>query len=210
MVPRTYDTLKSLGQADAMPEQCTRYAGSPGSVVANDAARIQAPELKEVQVQDENNQSYKTSVLHQDGKSLGLKVLICKMVAPNTDGPAALGVARDIYIHSKLLLVDDCLMSLGSANLNQRSMAVDSEINVCTDSIPHNRDLRQRVWAMQTDGKFDGGAGTPTQRQMNELFDKWQKLAQENAGYVKENKALDVQGHLVAFQDKRTVSHRVG
>ena len=255
MVPRTYDTLKSLGQADSMPEQRKRYAEQEkawqksqqphrplgnsmdhvdpktllpyadgqarpqipkepqrlaSEVVANDAARIQAPELKEVQVQDENNQSYKTSVLHQDGKSLGLKVLICKMVAPNKDGPAALGVARDIYIHSKLLLVDDCLMSLGSANLNQRSMAADSEINVCTDSIPHNRDLRQRVWGMQTDGKLDGGAGTPTQRQMTKLFDDWGKLAQDNARFIGRKDPAKIQGHIVAFQDDRSVSHRVG
>ncbi len=115
-----------------------------------------------------------------------------------------------IYIHSKLLLVDDCLMSLGSANLNQRSMAADSEINVCTDSIPHNRDLRQRVWAMQTDGKFNGGTSTPTQMAMSDIFSKWEKLARDNANFIVKGQPSKIQGHLVAFRDDRTVSHRMG
>ena len=34
------------------------------------------------------------------------------------------------YIHSKLLLVDDCFLSVGSANMNNRSMGLDTELNV--------------------------------------------------------------------------------
>jgi phosphatidylserine/phosphatidylglycerophosphate/cardiolipin synthase-like enzyme len=34
------------------------------------------------------------------------------------------------YIHSKLMIVDDCRLTLGSANLNNRSMSLDSEINI--------------------------------------------------------------------------------
>ncbi|HEX5023460.1 MAG TPA: phospholipase D-like domain-containing protein [Candidatus Binatia bacterium] len=34
------------------------------------------------------------------------------------------------YIHSKLLLVDDQFLSVGSANLNNRSMGLDTELNV--------------------------------------------------------------------------------
>jgi hypothetical protein len=34
------------------------------------------------------------------------------------------------YIHSKLLLVDDRLLSVGSANMNNRSMGLDTEVNV--------------------------------------------------------------------------------
>ena len=35
-----------------------------------------------------------------------------------------------IYIHSKLMIVDDRVLTIGSANLNNRSMSLDSEINV--------------------------------------------------------------------------------
>lgn len=102
MVPRTFDTLKSLGRADSMPGQRDRnrnheraakthralvnsrdhldpqtllpYADGvareqrrhlTGDVLADDAAHVQAPELKEVTVEDESGQTFKTSVLHR-------------------------------------------------------------------------------------------------------------------------------------------------
>src|SRR6185503_2231 len=34
------------------------------------------------------------------------------------------------FIHSKLLIVDDELLSVGSANLTNRSMSLDTELNV--------------------------------------------------------------------------------
>jgi phospholipase D1/2 len=35
-----------------------------------------------------------------------------------------------VYIHSKLMIVDDLVLTIGSANLNNRSMSLDSEVNV--------------------------------------------------------------------------------
>jgi phosphatidylserine/phosphatidylglycerophosphate/cardiolipin synthase-like enzyme len=42
------------------------------------------------------------------------------------------------YIHSKLLLVDDRLLSVGSANMNNRSMGYDTELNVAWDDLPES------------------------------------------------------------------------
>lgn len=39
-----------------------------------------------------------------------------------------------IKVHSKLMIVDDTFLTLGSANLNYRSMLVDSEINLSLES----------------------------------------------------------------------------
>lgn len=39
-----------------------------------------------------------------------------------------------VYIHAKLLLADDRFLTIGSANLNNRSMSLDSEINVAWDA----------------------------------------------------------------------------
>ena len=36
-----------------------------------------------------------------------------------------------IYIHSKLMIVDDCRLILGSANINDRSMEGDRDSELC-------------------------------------------------------------------------------
>jgi phospholipase D1/2 len=41
----------------------------------------------------------------------------------------ASGIERPIFIHSKVLIVDDRLLSIGSANCTNRSMHLDSELN---------------------------------------------------------------------------------
>jgi phosphatidylserine/phosphatidylglycerophosphate/cardiolipin synthase-like enzyme len=41
---------------------------------------------------------------------------------------------RDIYVHSKITIVDDQLLRVGSANLNNRSMGLDSECDVLIDA----------------------------------------------------------------------------
>lgn len=43
------------------------------------------------------------------------------------------------YVHSKLVVVDDSLLTLGSANLNNRSMGVDTELNVVFEAAGQDR-----------------------------------------------------------------------
>ena len=38
---------------------------------------------------------------------------------------------RSVYIHAKVLVVDDRLLRIGSANLNRRSMGLDTELDAC-------------------------------------------------------------------------------
>ncbi|KAK1935163.1 Phospholipase D alpha 1 [Phytophthora citrophthora] len=47
---------------------------------------------------------------------------------PNKFNLCTTKTERDIYVHSKLLIVDDVYLSMGSANWNRRSMTSDSEI----------------------------------------------------------------------------------
>jgi phospholipase D1/2 len=61
---------------------------------------------------------------------------------PVTDGGAP------IYVHSKVLVVDDRLLRVGSSNLNNRSMGFDSECDVAIEAhanSPHHDDLRRQV-----------------------------------------------------------------
>jgi phosphatidylserine/phosphatidylglycerophosphate/cardiolipin synthase-like enzyme len=55
----------------------------------------------------------------------------------------------DVYVHSKLMLVDDELLLIGSANVGQRSMTYDGEVHVgivdAAETLP--REFRKTLWA---------------------------------------------------------------
>ena len=53
---------------------------------------------------------------------------------PVTDGE------KPIYVHSKVLVVDDRLLRIGSSNLNNRSMGFDSECDVAVEGRPNDAD----------------------------------------------------------------------
>lgn len=68
---------------------------------------------------------------------------------------------REIYIHSKLMLVDDTYITLGSANLNARSMVSDSEFNICAADHDFVQAARRKVWENIAGNDLDGGDGSP-------------------------------------------------
>ena len=68
---------------------------------------------------------------------------------------------REIYIHSKLMFVDDVYTTLGSANLNARSMVSDSEFNICAADHDFVQAARRKVWENIAGNDLDGGDGSP-------------------------------------------------
>ena len=50
-----------------------------------------------------------------------------------------------VYIHAKLMVVDDCFLTVGSANLTNRSMTIDSEINVTWEAKQSDLALRNAI-----------------------------------------------------------------
>jgi phosphatidylserine/phosphatidylglycerophosphate/cardiolipin synthase-like enzyme len=54
---------------------------------------------------------------------------------------------RPIYVHAKVTIVDDVWSTLGSANLNNRGMRDDTELNVATLDAELARGLRMLLWA---------------------------------------------------------------
>ena len=86
----------------------------------------------------------------------------------------------ETYVHSKLMILDDCLLTLGSANLNTRSMENDSEMNVVHHIPEVTGPIRQKLWTQHTNGM---GA----QKEYAVAFEQWGKL-------MKENRKLEVNG----------------
>ena len=103
----------------------------------------------------------------------GLKIHICTLVPPDT--PA--GVPwPEVYVHSKLMLVDDAYMILGSANINSRSMEVDSELNIVHTNWAIAKQARLDLWGIHTKGM---GA----QEDSKDAFKQWSHLISENKNH---------------------------
>ena len=80
-------------------------------------------------------------LLRQKGER---KVHVFELRQPRTSEP--------IWVHSKLMIIDDVYAAIGSANLNRRGMEHDSELGIavvnqasCSQSFA--QDLRRRLWA---------------------------------------------------------------
>lgn len=76
-------------------------------------------------------------------------------------------------------------------------MAVDSEINVSTDTPAEVSALRRKVWTAHTAGDFAGGSASP--QEIAETFRDWQKLMRKNDGNKKAG--LPLHGFLCSLAD---------
>lgn len=116
----------------------------------------------------------------------GLKVLICTLVAP--DSPP--GAWMDTYIHAKVMIIDDAFTTHGSANINTRSMEVDSELNICHEHGEVTRALRKRLWSIHTkpsaseqqspQGDSNVAYDRATGDDMTEAYKAWSALIEKN------------------------------
>lgn len=178
----TYNMLNALGKADgiktiarlergdALQDQLS--AAQRDQKAANLQARNAVGENAKVRAQQrqreaqekvaslqrriqDNRDEKKTPILPVEIP--GLKVLVCTLVAP--DSPPEKW--DYVYVHTKLMIVDDVFMTLGSANINVRSMAVDSELNICHENMAVTQPLRRRLWDLHTKGFKDGASDAP-------------------------------------------------
>jgi phosphatidylserine/phosphatidylglycerophosphate/cardiolipin synthase-like enzyme len=102
----------------------------------------------------------------------GLKMHVATLVAPDT--PAG-KPWPEVYIHAKLMLVDDTFMTLGSANINTRSMQADSEINIAHHRPEITAPVREEQWAKYTSGRVVAGSA------LDLAYEQWQELMTKNA-----------------------------
>lgn len=78
-----------------------------------------------------------------------------------------------VYIHSKLMIVNDVFTTHGSANINTRSMQVDSELNIAHEWVSVTRALRRRLWNLHTNGM--GAQDDPAK-----AFKAWEEIIKNN------------------------------
>jgi phospholipase D1/2 len=58
-----------------------------------------------------------------------------------------------IYVHAKVLVMDDRLLRIGSSNLNNRSLGYDTECDLAVEALPGpgEAELRRRIGALRDD-----------------------------------------------------------
>jgi phospholipase D1/2 len=89
-------------------------------IVVNEHAEALKEEIAVGLRQAQNLEALRAAAA-ETGHALGCFFSLCD----GSDG----GEVRGTYIHSKLMLVDDRFLTIGSANLTNRSMGVDSELH---------------------------------------------------------------------------------
>jgi phosphatidylserine/phosphatidylglycerophosphate/cardiolipin synthase-like enzyme len=197
---KTYQMLDSLGRSDVIPgvarmkriddltaqihkvdQDIRKLEGNmPGTLDADinlyisTASRDKA-KIAELETQRRQLQAQVIALQNDiEGKTIqpreipGLKVHICTLTAPDT--PA--GVPwPEVYVHSKLMMIDDVYMTLGSTNINTRSMETDSEMNIAHAQPSITRAARRELWTQHTRSAQDN---------IRLAFEEWGRIIDEN------------------------------
>jgi phosphatidylserine/phosphatidylglycerophosphate/cardiolipin synthase-like enzyme len=117
---------------------------------------------------------------------------------PVTEGGAP------IYVHSKVLVVDDRVLRIGSSNLNNRSMGFDSECDVAIEADPNGADsavVRSQITALRHD-LVSEYLGVPV--------GEFESTMRRCATLLKAIEALRGQGRTLRPFTERTVSGEAG
>ena len=125
----------------------------------------------EAAIQDRTNDEGPLS----EQKIDGVVVNVC-CLAPS-DTPA--GVTwTEVYIHAKMMMVNDAFLTIGSANINTRSMEVDTELNITLARPEITGPLRQKLWQMHTGKPSPAILNAQSLKATNE---SWRDLMKQNA-----------------------------
>jgi phospholipase D1/2 len=81
-------------------------------------------------------------------------------------------------VHSKLILVDDRVLSMGSANANPRGFFLDTELNVMLDDAEAVTRFRHRLWSHDL-GVTEESVATWA---VSDFIAKWDAVAKANEG----------------------------
>jgi phosphatidylserine/phosphatidylglycerophosphate/cardiolipin synthase-like enzyme len=204
MIPRTYDMLTEFGASD--PTANDPAMSAQGKYVSSNQMTQDYPDAKTVTNSVETPDgpmTFQTKVLdHPSVQELastyGIKVSVARLRASGSI-PGHDMAYREIYIHSKLMIIDDVFITVGSANMNQRSMSSDSEINIAATGVDYAATLRQEVFQLHSGGDIPG-SGDPAD--LPDVFKSWNRRMALNRSTWKGGKEA-LTGFLLPFEDHR-------
>jgi phosphatidylserine/phosphatidylglycerophosphate/cardiolipin synthase-like enzyme len=195
----TYKTLDALGKGDLMPtikkDNDTPIVMAEGSLIDPVELNKAEDDLRKKDLEGVNihictlcaSAEMQTKPAKFVSSGVGPMGFPTGSIAPHQSTV----LYKPIYVHAKLLLVDDVFFTLGSANVNVRSMETDSEINIGVPSPEVTREWRQRLWGLHT-GRAPGD-------DMKTEFRRWTNLMKTNAQAMKNKELLEAS--LIEFHD---------
>ncbi|MDB5746384.1 MAG: phospholipase [Massilia sp.] len=125
----------------------------------------------------------------------GIRALMASMWS-GAEQPKSTKDYEETYIHAKVAIVDDAAFTVGSANLNVRSMALDSELNLLSEAKDVAFDLRKQLFDQCTKDVGPAQFGD-----MGETFRKWLELMQNNTDAMA--KRWPLKGQIATFHVDR-------
>lgn len=167
----TYDVARQLAQSDAMVKEHGET------------------------VERAKQGKTKMPITAEELEKRGIKALMASMwtCAPT---PRSADDYEETYIHAKVAIVDDAAFTLGSANLNVRSMALDSELNLLSQAQDVAFELRRKLFKQCTNKE-----GPAQFADMGKTFDEWLGLMQDNTDAM--GKGWPLFGQIVTFHVDR-------
>jgi phosphatidylserine/phosphatidylglycerophosphate/cardiolipin synthase-like enzyme len=125
----------------------------------------------------------------------GIKALMASMWSGAAQ-PKSTKDYEETYIHAKVAIVDDAAFTVGSANLNVRSMALDSELNLLSEAKDVAFDLRKKLFDQCTNNEGPAQFGD-----MGKTFEDWLTLMKDNTKAMANRQPLT--GQIATFHVDR-------
>jgi len=130
-------------------------------------------EKKEDVPEPEEDRQFTQKLGYELKDTPGIKAHICTLVADNA--------WQEVYVHSKVTIMDDTFTIISSANLNTRSMEKDTELGIILQTGEVARNLRKRLWSLHT--KKNAAANPDGMHDYNvaeNVFKEWGLLIKAN------------------------------
>lgn len=118
----------------------------------------------------------------------GIKAHICTLMPKDENGKYVHTYKKngkdtpaEVYVHSKVTIMDDVFTVISSANLNTRSMQVDTELGIIMECADVAEGLRKRLWDLHTNKNSAANPDDMHDYEVTEgAFKEWQRLINEN------------------------------
>lgn len=149
---------------------------------------IQHPNAIENQELSQEEANLTKELGYEISDTPGIKAHICTLMPKDENGKYVHTYKKngkdtpaEVYVHSKVTIMDDVFTIISSANLNTRSMQVDTELGIIMECADVAEGLRKRLWDLHTN---KNGAANPDDMHDYSIakgaFDMWKDLIEEN------------------------------